>query len=55
MMPFWALYKYNAWSKVRGETKQEELIGMSTGREDASAVLSSTLCTYWRTEGRSEI
>eukprot|EP01047_Picozoa_sp_COSAG01_P027581 COSAG01_NODE_1824_length_9141_cov_10.234461_11_plen_68_part_00 len=36
MMPFLALSKFNAWSRERGETKQQELIGMSSGRKDAS-------------------
>lgn len=36
MMPFLALYKFNNWSRERGEAKQHELIGMSSGRKDAS-------------------
>eukprot|EP01051_Picozoa_sp_SAG22_P007159 SAG22_NODE_494_length_9810_cov_2.202966_4_plen_114_part_00 len=40
MLPFLALYKFNNWSKERGETKQHELIGMSSGRKDASTKLA---------------
>ena len=29
----------NDWSKARGETKQQELIGMSSGRKGATAAL----------------
>ena len=36
MMPCLGLMKLNNWSKERGETKQQELIGMSSGRKDAS-------------------
>ena len=39
MMPWSAMFKFNGWSKLRGETKQEELIGMSSGKnrtKDAS-------------------
>jgi hypothetical protein len=36
MMPFLALVKLNTWSKERGETKQQELIGMSSGRKAGS-------------------
>ena len=31
MMPFSALTKLNQWSRQRGEAKQHELIGMSSG------------------------
>ena len=41
MMPFMALYKFVAWSRVRGEAKQHELIGMSSGRKDASTKLAA--------------
>ena len=41
MMPFMAMYKFNNWSKERGEAKQEELIGMSSGKRDASSKLTS--------------
>ena len=37
MMPWLAMLKLNTWSKQRGETKQHELIGMSSGRKAASA------------------
>ena len=36
-MPFGALMKFNMWSRERGETKQHELIGMSSGRKDAGS------------------
>ena len=36
MMPWLAMYKFNNWSKERGEAKQEALIGMSSGQKDAS-------------------
>eukprot|EP01051_Picozoa_sp_SAG22_P011459 SAG22_NODE_1104_length_5557_cov_11.548369_7_plen_73_part_00 len=39
MMPFLALLKFIHWSRERGETKQEELIGMSSGRKDAGQKL----------------
>eukprot|EP01051_Picozoa_sp_SAG22_P005982 SAG22_NODE_375_length_11547_cov_12.885657_1_plen_423_part_10 len=32
MMPWMALLKFNSWSRARGEAKQHELIGMSSGR-----------------------
>ena len=35
MMPWSAMFKFNTWSKEQGETKQEALIGMSSGRKDA--------------------
>eukprot|EP01052_Picozoa_sp_SAG31_P024405 SAG31_NODE_2074_length_6511_cov_11.947754_1_plen_517_part_00 len=35
MLPFMALYKLLAWSRERGERKQQELIGMSSGKLDA--------------------
>ena len=35
MMPFLGLRKFNNWSTERGEAKQEELIGMSSGLKDA--------------------
>ena len=41
MMPYLALLKLNSWSKERGETKQHELIGMSSGRKDATAKLTA--------------
>eukprot|EP01051_Picozoa_sp_SAG22_P006765 SAG22_NODE_454_length_10311_cov_4.304446_1_plen_590_part_00 len=37
MMPFLGLHKLNTWSREQGETKQHELIGMSSGRKDASS------------------
>ena len=37
MMPFRAVRKLNDWSMAQGETKQQELIGMSTGRSDQKA------------------
>ena len=42
MMPFMAMYKFNNWSKERGEAKQEALIGMSSGQKDASTKRAST-------------
>ena len=41
MMPFLAMYKFNNWSKERGEAKQEALIGMSSGQKDASSKRNS--------------
>ena len=41
MMPWLAMYKFNNWSKERGEAKQEELIGMSSGRKDATAKMAT--------------
>ena len=43
MMPWVAMHKFNTWSKERGEVKQEELIGMSSGRKDAASKLLSNL------------
>ena len=42
MMPWLAMYKFNNWSKERGEAKQEALIGMSSGQKDASTKRAST-------------
>ena len=42
MMPWLAMYKFNNWSKERGEAKQEALIGMSNGQKDASTKRHST-------------
>eukprot|EP01052_Picozoa_sp_SAG31_P040078 SAG31_NODE_5714_length_2367_cov_1.231481_3_plen_164_part_00 len=36
MMPFGFLYKLLAWSRQRGEAEQQALIGMSSGKKDAS-------------------
>jgi hypothetical protein len=41
MMPSLGMRKFNAWSTERGEAKQEELIGMSSGRKDAAAKRAS--------------
>ena len=41
MMPWLALKKFNTWSTERGEAKQHELIGMSSGKKDASRKRSS--------------
>ena len=46
MMPYFGLVKLNTWSKERGEAKQHDLIGMSSGRKDEgtkvmAAILSS--------------
>jgi hypothetical protein len=46
MMPFLALYKLNTWSRQRGETKQHELIGMSSGRKSGSTQLMAALETF---------
>jgi hypothetical protein len=43
IMSFWGLLKFNVWSKERGETKQHELIGMSSGRKGASAKITTFL------------
>ena len=42
MMPWVSMYKFNNWSKERGEAKQEALIGMSSGQKDASTKRAST-------------
>ena len=42
MMPFLAMLKLNTWSKQRGETKQHELIGMSSGRKAATTQALAT-------------
>ena len=36
-MPWKALSKFNHWSREKGEAKQHELIGMSSGRKDAGS------------------
>ena len=43
MMPWSGLHKFNTWSKERGETKQHELIGMSSSqsRKGATAKLAA--------------
>ena len=43
MMPFSAMHKFNLWSKERGEAKQQELIGMSSGKKDASTKVLDAL------------
>ena len=43
MMPWTGLGKFNTWSKERGETKQQELIGMSAGRKGATAKAQSSV------------
>jgi hypothetical protein len=43
MMPWTGLGKFNTWSKERGETKQQELIGMSAGRKGATAKAQSAV------------
>ena len=42
MMPFSAMLKLNTWSKQRGETKQHQLIGMSSGRKAATTKMLAT-------------
>eukprot|EP01052_Picozoa_sp_SAG31_P003002 SAG31_NODE_110_length_24476_cov_9.909654_19_plen_218_part_00 len=37
LMPWLGVYKLNAWSRERGEAKQHDLIGMSSGRKDGSS------------------
>eukprot|EP01051_Picozoa_sp_SAG22_P001148 SAG22_NODE_42_length_25431_cov_5.091580_6_plen_128_part_01 len=45
MMPYLALVKFNMWSTERGETKQHELIGMSSGRKDTTTkILNGRAC-----------
>ena len=46
MMPYLAMFKLNTWSKERGETKQHELIGMSSGRKAASSQFMAALETF---------
>eukprot|EP01052_Picozoa_sp_SAG31_P034341 SAG31_NODE_4001_length_3676_cov_16.072127_4_plen_284_part_00 len=40
MMPWMGMYRLNTWSRQRGEAKQHELIGMSSGRKDGSTQLT---------------
>jgi hypothetical protein len=42
MMPLLAMVKLNIWSKQRGETKQHELIVMSSGRKAATSTMFAT-------------
>ena len=42
MLPWLAMHRLNTWSKERGETKQQELIGMSSGRKAATTALMAT-------------
>ena len=46
MMPFLGMLKLIIWSKQRGETKQHELIGMSSGKKDASANILAAYDTF---------
>ena len=46
MMPWLAMIKLNTWSKQRGETKQHELIGMSSGRKDATSKTMAAFETF---------
>ena len=41
MMPFMGLQKFIIWSRERGEAKQHELIGMSSGRKDGTSKMSA--------------
>ena len=43
MMPWLALHKFVNWSRERGEAKQEELIGMSSGRKGGNAKLHAAI------------
>ena len=45
MMPLNGLFKLNTWSRDRGEAKQHELIGMSSGRKDASTKALAAMTT----------
>ena len=49
MMPYLALSRFVVWSKERGEAKQKELIGMSSGKKDASTKQFDLL------EGQAEV
>jgi hypothetical protein len=46
MIPFLAILKLMTWSRQRGETKQHELIGMSSGKKAATAKLLASLETF---------
>ena len=46
MMPFSAMLKLNIWSKERGETKQHELIGMSSGRMKGTTQYMASFQTF---------
>ena len=46
MLPWSAMVKLNTWSRQRGETKQHELIGMSSGRKDATANIVASWDTF---------
>ena len=37
LMPYLGLYKLNTWTRERGEAKQHDLIGMSSGKKDATS------------------
>ena len=50
MMPYLAMLKLNIWSKERGETKQHELIGMSSGRKAGSTQLMAAFETFEKAE-----
>ena len=51
MFPWLALYKFNNWSRQRGEAKQHELIGMSSGRKDGSSKLLSAIDGHGKARG----
>ena len=51
MFPWLALYKFNSWSRQRGEAKQHELIGMSSGRKDGSSKLLSAIDGHGKARG----
>ena len=50
MMPWSGLAKWNVWSRERGETKQEELIGMSSGRKDRASKMVATFSATFDTD-----
>eukprot|EP01052_Picozoa_sp_SAG31_P020329 SAG31_NODE_1523_length_8012_cov_39.769240_4_plen_261_part_00 len=43
MIPWCGLFKFITWSKERGTSKQNDLIGMSSGRKDATSKMLDVL------------
>ena len=55
MMPYSAMAKWTAWSRDCGETKQQELIGMSAGRKDFKSNLLASIQNSLASEQTSEV
>ena len=55
MMPYTGLVKFITWSKERGETKQQELIGMSSGRKGVAAKASKSIQKILASDDHSEV